>query len=341
MIIYRTSFALTSRENRLPRSKEATRPKGRGAGAAGRPSGQRVILDAIDRARDWLAERHDYHGYLSRRDSGRGAPELARHLRGDLLAKQGRDGSWGEGGLLESAEALWQLLELGQPAGSAPVARALDWLLGRRDQEGTFSSGCTPARHEQRICEHYVQGLFSPGPADESQEAALSNGQTVTSDAGARLLASERALRSILWADPSDPRAAASVIGLRSLPLYVEYGGTFTPALLVGAVQALARAGPSAASELAAGLEALAGAQADDGTWPNVEFFFVLETLLELKHPLAEQMLARAVPRLLEIQHKYGAWGRRHLAAQTWIAVQVLEQVAMDGVIARRRRISP
>ena len=58
-----------------------------------------------------------------------------------------------------------------------------------------------------------------------------------------------------------------------------------------------------------------------------MEFFFVLEALLEIRHPATDQMLRQAAPRLLETQHKYGAWGRRHMGAQTWIAVQVLERV--------------
>jgi hypothetical protein len=281
----------------------------------------------VDRARAWLSQRHDYYGYLGRRDTARGAPELARHLRGDLLAKQGRDGSWGESDLLASAEALWRLLELGMPADSPAVARALDWLYGRRDQEGAYGSGCAPARHEQRICEHYISGFFSPGPSGEPQEVTLPNGQTVTSDAGARLLVSERALRSVLRARRGDPRAGASVSGLRALPLYLSYGGSFTPAVLVGAMQALAWMEGGGCSELVAGLEVLAAEQAADGSWPNVELFFVLEALLEVGHPLAGALLEKTVPRLLESQHKYGAWGRRHQAAQTWIALQVLERV--------------
>ncbi len=288
----------------------------------------RAILDATDRARDWLSERHDYYGYLCRRSSGRGAPELGRHLRGDLLAKQSRDGYWGEENLAASAEALWQLLDLGQFADSRAVQRALDWLYSRRDQEGSFGAGCTPARHEQRICEHYVSGFFSPGPADESQEITLANGQGVTSDVGARLLASERALRVALRANPADPRANASVSGLRSLPLYLEYGGSYTPAVLVGALQALAWAGRPLPTEVQAGLETLAQAQESDGTWPNVELFFVIEALLEIDHPLALKLISRSVERLLETQLKYGAWGRRHQAAQTWIATRALETVA-------------
>lgn len=288
----------------------------------------RELQDAADRGREWLSERSDYWGYLVRRESSRGAPELARHLQGDLRAKQGRDGAWYEGDLFETAEGIWRLLDLGLPSSSQPLASALDWLYGRRDQEGAYGSGCTPARHEQRICEHYINGFFSPGPSDEPLEVTLPAGQAVTSDAGARLIMSQRALRSALRAKPGDPRAMVSIAGLRSLPLYLDYGGTYTPAVLVGALQALAWSPPPYPSELEAGLESLAAAQEKTGDWPNVEFFFVLETLLEVRHPLARALLRKAVPKLLETQHKSGDWGRRHQAAQTWIGIRALEQVA-------------
>ena len=293
------------------------------------PPATREIQDAVDRGRDWLGERHDYYGFLARRDVSRGAPELGRHLRGDLLARQDRDGSWGDGNLGVSTEAVWWLLDLGMAPGSAPIVRGLDWLYERRDVEGSYGSGCTPAKHEQRLCEHYLSGFFSPGPSDEPQELVLPNAQAVTSDVGARLLASERALRAALRVNPSDPRAGASVAGLRGLPLYLEHGGSFAPPLLVGALQALAWADGLHSSELTVGLETLAAAQEADGTWPKVEFFFVLEALLEIKHPLSMGMLKRALPRLLENQFKNGSWGRRHTAAQTWIAVQVLEDAGL------------
>jgi len=284
------------------------------------------IQDAVDLARAWLYERSDYYGFLARREQTRGAPELARHLRGDLLAKQGRDGSWGDGNLAATSEAIWRLLDLGIPSDSGAVARGLDWLFGQRDQDGAYGFGCTPARHEQRLCEHYVSGFFSPGAPDDPQELTLPNGQSVTSDVGARLLASQRALRSVLRANRADPRAVASVSGLRSLPLYLDYGGSFTPALSVGALQALAWADGPQSSELTTGLETLAREQGKDGAWPNVELFFVLETLLEVRSSSSLQMLQDVIPRLVEGQMKNGAWGRRHQAAQTWIAVQVLER---------------
>lgn len=294
----------------------------------------RTLQDSVDKARGWLAERRDYYGFLSRRDTGRGAPELAGHLRGDLRARQEADGSW-DGDLVTTVETLWRLLELGLPADAPAVSGALTWMYGLRDQEGSYGAGCTPARHEQGICEHYIGGFFSPGPADEAQEVTLSNGQAVTSDAGARLLISERALRCALRARPDDARASASIAGLKGLPLFLEYGGTFTPAVLVGAVQALAWVPGVALPELEAGLETLGSAQEDDGAWPNVEFFFLLEALLEVDHAAARDMLLRAAPRLLDTQHKYGAWGRNYPAAQTWIAVRVLERI-MELVKASR-----
>jgi len=309
--------------------QKVTAAKGRGSSKkAQAQTTLREVTDAADRGRDWLADHRDYYGFLARRDMSRGAPELARHLQGDLRAKQGRDGAFYEGDLQASTEAIWSLLDLGLPPATQTIALGLDWLYAQRDKAGVYGSGCTPARHEQRICEHFVNGFFSPGYPDEALEVLLENGQTVTSDAGARLLMSERALRSALRASPGDQRAASSVAGLRSLPLYLEYGGTYTPAVLVGALQALAWAPNPRPSELEAGLEALAAAQAKDGTWPKVEFFFVLETLLEMRHPLAKTLLRKATPRLLETQHKSGDWGRHHQAAQTWIGVQVLGQVA-------------
>ncbi len=313
----------------MAKRRQASAPKGRSA--AKKKDQARSILreiqDAADNAREWLRGRGDYYTYLTRRDSLRGAPELARHLRGDLLARQGRDGSWGEGDLASSVEAMWYLLDLGVAVDSSPVMRGLEWIHAQQDTAGAYGHGCTPARHDQRMCDHFLRGFFSPGGPDEAQEISLSNGQTVTSDVGARLLISERTLRLVLRANAADPHAAASLSGLMALPLYEEYGGTFTPAVLVGALQALAWVGNRGDSRsLEIGLETLAAKQKKDGTWPNVEFFFVLEMLLEARHALADRMFKPAVTRLLASQHKNGAWGRRHMGAQTWIALQVLEQ---------------
>ncbi len=294
----------------------------------------RKVQDAVDEARTWLGQRGDYYTFLSRSDTLRGAPELGRHLRGDLLAKQ-RNGSWGDGNLASTAEAIWLLLDLGTSADFPPFARGLEWLFGRLDAEGSYASGCTPSRHEHRICEHFLSGFFSPGHPNEPLEISLPNGQSVSADATARLLVSERTLRSVLRANPRDPRVAAPISGLTSLPLYGDYGESFTPPALVGAVQALAWSAGQDAGKLEAGLLILAAAQQKDGTWPNVEFFFVLEALLETRHPLADAMLKRAVPRLLEVRHKNGTWGRRQIATQTWIAIQVLERAVQQELAVR------
>ena len=334
----RKRAATKKKQSGIKKKRAATKKPSRS-----KPEGPpvRAIQDSIDRARDWLGQRRDYYGFLSRRDSGRGAPELAGHLRGDLLAHQGRDGSWGEGNVAATADAIWRLLDFGMISNSRQILQAIHWLYGRRDAPGAFSSGCTPARHDARICEHFIGGFFSPGPLEESLEISLDNGQTVNSDVGARLLISERTLRTLLRAGPKDPRTGSSVTGLRSLPIYLEYGGSFTPAVLVGALQSLGWVQGPPPSELEAGLEVLAAAQDKDGTWPNVEFFFVLEMLLEVAHPLTRKMLRRAVPRLLETQHKYGAWGRNYVAPQTWIAARVLELVLSERSEVAKARQSP
>jgi hypothetical protein len=295
----------------------------------------REVQDAVDDARAWLDQRGDYYTFLSRSDTLRGAPELGRHLRGDLLAKQ-RDGSWGEGSLASTAEAIWLLLDLGTTAEFPALARGLDWLFRQLDAEGSYASGCTPARHEHKTCEHFLNGFFSPGQPNKPFEISLTNGQSVTSEAAARLVVSERALRSTLRANRRDPRSAAPLAGLTSLPLYDDYGAAFTPAALVGALQALAWSAGEDSGKLEAGLLTLAAAQQKDGAWPNVEFFFVLEALLETRHPLASAMLKRAVPKLLEARQKNGTWGRRQMAPQTWIAVQVLERAILQESAGRQ-----
>ncbi len=288
------------------------------------------IKEAAERAHAWLAEREDYYGYLVRRREGRRSPELASHLRGDLQAKQQRDGSWHDPdeeapSLALTSEALWQLQVLGLKAGSRAIDQGVAWVYSQRGQDGAFGVEGTKARHVTAM-PGQENAFFSPGPSDEAEEVTLPNGQIVTSDVGARLLASERALRVLLRADPHDARANASVAALKGLPIYLEYGGTFTPAVLVGALQALGWTARPYTSEVIAGLETLAENQEKDGTWPNVELFFVLEALLEVDHPLALRLMEKAIPRLLETQHKYGAWGRHYLAEQTWMALSVLER---------------
>ncbi len=315
-----------------PRREVALPAKGGPAPVRKERSLIREVQDTVDQARTWLGERGDYYSFLCRSDTLRGAPELGRHLRGDLLAKQGKEGSWAEGNLASTAEAIWQLLDLGTSTDFQPFARGVGWLYGQLDAEGSYASGCTPARHEHKTCEHFLRGFFSPGQPNEALEIHLPNGQSVTSDVPARLLVSERALRSVLRADPRDPRSADAVRGMTSVPLYDDYGGTFTPAVLVGAVQALAWSGEQDDGKLAVGLATLAAAQQEDGSWPNVEFFFVMEALLETRHPLADEMLKRAVHKLLDSRHKNGTWGRRQTAAQTWLAVQVLERTILQAM---------
>ena len=230
-----------------------------------------------------------------------GAPELARHLQGDLRAKQGRDGAWYEGDLQESdCRRIWQPAGPGSAGHATQTdnsgARLVVRVSGTRT--GAYGAGCTPARHEQRICEHYVNGLFQPRLSRRGiGQSLLPNGQAVTSDAGARLLMSERALRSALRAQPT--RSAGGSLGggaCAVCPLYLEYGGSLHAGGAGGCVAgACLDAEPEARASWMAGLEVAGGrAQAKDGTWPKVEFFFVLEMLLESEAPVGDDATAES-----------------------------------------------
>ncbi|MDX1495707.1 MAG: hypothetical protein R3253_16680, partial [Longimicrobiales bacterium] len=138
------------------------------------------LRDGADRARGWLAEREDYYGYLARRKTGRGAPELASHLRGDLMARQQADGFWAE---LETGEpdfqltvaSLWQLMELGMERGMRAVEDGVTWILGTRGREGAFGEG-TALDHTIGSAPGVAGGFFSPADPEYALEIALSNG---------------------------------------------------------------------------------------------------------------------------------------------------------------------
>ena len=107
--------------------RKATATKGRAKAKGSKEQSLYLqLMDAAERGREWLGERSDYWGYLVRRSTPRGAPELARHLQGDLRAKQGRDGSWYEGDLYETSEGIWLAsMEAGMNAGSSSRHRSM------------------------------------------------------------------------------------------------------------------------------------------------------------------------------------------------------------------------
>ena len=326
----------------MPKKKTATLAKKPRAKSSAAKSGGKIptvteMREAAARARGWLAEREDYHGYLVKKDQGRGAPELATHLRGDIQAQQRRDGYWLDPdedapSLVLTSEYLFQLLNLGLAGTSRAVERGIEWMYSMRGADGAFGEG-TALDHTLTPIPGIGNGFFSPCKSDEAMEITLPNGQHIASDAGARLLASERAMRTILRANMDDAQAVPSVAALRGAPLYLEYGGTFTPAVLVGAIQALAWTHTPYIGEVVAGLEALRDNGEADGSWPNVEFFFVLEMLLEVRHPMALRMMEGAMPRLYEGQHKNGSWGRGYMAPQTWIGLNVLERLVKAAMV--------
>ena len=64
--------------------------------------------------------------------------------------------------------------------------------------------------------------------------------------------------------------------------------------------------------------------QQDDGTWPNADFFHTLESLLAANTPPARKAVARAVPALVGMQRKDGAFGATAQEERALIGVKAL-----------------
>ena len=126
---------------------------------------------AVARARlaEYFRDRKTRAGVLARRLLGTAAQAdamLTEHLIRERRLQTRIDGSM-DGGLVPTAWAAWELLQLEAPADQAGVVRTVGFLLGRQEQPGrVFGEGCRPYMHERRLCSHHVGGFFSAAPEE-------------------------------------------------------------------------------------------------------------------------------------------------------------------------------
>lgn len=263
--------------------------------------------------------------------------ELAATQADRLLGEQEADGSWG-GDLLATAEALLLLSDLvsaGAPASEGEaVRRALSWLRGRRSAPGRFGDGCTAERHRLGFCHHFVGGFFAPVPPQAtSKEVVLGSGARLRAGSAALLAASCVALQSVLrrgidGVDAQlhldalrrlirlDPREARALLPIEVLP-----------ATLAALVEAPATAENRAAIER--GLGRIVQSQRADGSWPELDTFYILEVLLAAvergyRKASLEAAIRRAAGLLAVTQQPDGTWERGALPRRTVIGWRTL-----------------
>lgn len=230
-----------------------------------------VVVGALERADLFFRDRESWAAVVARRIMGKPRPDdarLADHLLRERRRRTRLDGSIG-GSLVATAQAVWEMLELGAPPDNAGVVRMTGFLLGTQDQPGRWGE-----------MEGRGTGFFSLGPPERPAEPIeLTGGATFTGD-DARLIASCLALRAVLRAghDQRTPVRAhvEALLTLQDLPLLLAFA----------ALGAAGRAGPDYHTRIRETAEPVLDAQEPDGAWPGVPLAFALEMLASV--PLAE-----------------------------------------------------
>jgi len=269
---------------------------------------------AIERAATYFAARETRQGYVARRLLGTARPEddrLAEALLKERRARIRSDGSVG-GDLVATAWLAWEMMDLGAPASAHAVQRSVNWILGRQEKDGAFAEGCTPRRHELKLCEHAIGGFFSYRSSGRSiRRLTLPTGAAVTSDQGARFLASCFALRTVLRAGQEERTLVRRHVGsLLALPkMWDSWGGLWAPTLTVGALAAIAWAPSPFRGQLPILSEHLALNQKPDGSWRNLDIVHAVDSLVAVPLPQAKEAVALAAPRLAKMQSQRGTVG--------------------------------
>ncbi len=240
---------------------------------------------SVARARlaEYFRERKTRAGVLARRLLKAPAPDdavLAEHLIRERRLQTRIDGSM-EGGLVATAWAAWELLQLEAPTDQAGVVRTVGFLLGRQEQPGrVFGEGCRPYMHERRLCSHYVGGFFSAA-AEEHPVAPLTfpSGVVVSEERAARFAASCFALRTVMRAGEDRRegvgRHVASLLDMDALWSWEDDAWSSDARMF--AFGAIASAPLELRDRATRAMARVLERQERDGFWPDADAFHALD----------------------------------------------------------------
>lgn len=286
---------------------------------------------AIERVSAFFAERPTRPGYVARGLLGaRRADDdkLAHTLVKELRSRQRSDGSVSTD-LVTTAWYVWEMLDLDQPADSAPIQRAVKWMLARQDKDGAYAPHQPSKRAPVDPRYDAMGGFFAYRTGGRTiSKLALPTGASVTSDSGARFLASTFALRSVLRAGrASDTLVRRHVGSLLALPkLWDTWGGQWNPTLMIAALGAIAWSPEPFRNQLPILAEHVALNQKPDGSWKNLDIVQAVEALVDVPLPQARESVALAAPKLAKAQTQTGSLGsgavmeeRTLVALRAWL----------------------
>lgn len=270
----------------------------------------RTFTAALDRGAAFFAARETLAGVVARRLLGApaaGDPALTDHLIRERRRRSRMDGSI-SGALVPTAQALWDLLELGANPGDAGVVRLAGFLLKQQDQPGRWSDDGA-AGH----------GYFSPGPRTAPvAPLVLPSGTTFRREEDARFVASCLALRAVLRAGHEGRRPViAHLEGLLRLKVLEPHLGF----VVLGA---LGMAPPAYWTRIDVLVAEAARHQRPDGSWPDVTVFHAVDMLMTVSTPAARALTIDAAPFIAAHQLPSGAFDSTASEAIALIALRTL-----------------
>jgi hypothetical protein len=292
-----------------------------------------VSPTALERVALYFGALRTRPALLARAELGAEAPEdgaLAVRLGAELTGALRPDGSVG-GAAMPTIWRAHELLDLGQSLDDPALSRVIGWLIERQDAPGAYGEGCDKARHAQRICQHYVRGFFSPGPASERlAPLTLPNGKAFRAEPAARFALSCLGLRAVLRAErQARPPVTRHLDSLRLLAAgWTDWTGFFAPDVIVAGLHALALGGPEYRSEVDRLVDLVADRQRLDGLWLGADLFPTVEALQAAGTPVARATVRRAIPALEERQRADGSFGATAQQERALIALRALKWAA-------------
>lgn len=300
-----------------------------------------AIARALDRLEESFLQRDDAEAIVARAEAGTPAPEDAERVAKCLDGLE----AWFDGeedrDLVERAEALLlygELLALAPSRVPGPGAqRTLSELRGSRGAPSRYGEGCTPERHRLGLCHHTLAGFFGPG---HDGEIVLRNGAVIPAGNAARLVASCIALRALIRFGDSGTDTWLHLEGLRHLlALDPRELGALLPLEALPAILSALAEGPLETEEHRRAAEDVLTRvllrQRADGSWPELDTFYVLEALLDAHRArLGDERLDAAIRRaagLLALsQQPDGHWEHDHNPHRTRVGWRALRQ-ALEG----------
>jgi hypothetical protein len=298
---------------------------------------------ALIASQEWLEGQDAPESVIVSHEAGTAESSAgARRWIAALLSEQDPVGSWG-GDLLWTAEVLLTIQELRTAAGVVElepgVGLAYDWIRSRRGVAGSWVDGCTPERHADGLCHHFIGGFFAPAPPEvQLAEARLRSGARLVGDQEIRLVASASALRCSLGLGRATGDDRLHLTALRRLVRRWGTGappGLSTGALLAAVHALIAAGGDEDVDAVEWGLRLIGGRQRGDGSWVETDAFQALDVIgAAADAGIASDQMRRALWHgarlLIASQQEDGSWGSGHGARRALIAWRTFRRVVQE-----------